>query len=112
VASATIKIFLMHEDPKRLRTAERSNWTGKAVAEPRSEFNGVVLREEAEGSGIYFLSEMDPDSGRPAIYISEAECIRNRLKAHLQKDSRSHVAFFVSKDECLTKSHIRYLGAN
>lgn len=109
VESATIKIFLVHGDPKRLRTAELSNWTGKAVAGPRSEFEGVVSREEAEGSGIYFLSGSDPDSGKPAIYIGEAECIRDRLKAHLQKDFWNHVVFFVSKDENLTKSHIRYL---
>jgi hypothetical protein len=109
VASATIKIFLVHGDPKRLRTAELSNWTGKAVAGPRSEFEGVVSREEAESSGIYFLSGSDPDSGKPAIYIGEAECIRDRLKAHLQKDFWNHVVFFVSKDENLTKSHIRYL---
>lgn len=109
VASATIKIFLVHGDPKRLRTAEVSNWTGKAVAGPRSEFDGVVSREEAEGSGIYFLSGSDPDSGQPAIYIGEAECIRDRLKAHLQKDFWNHVAFFASKDANLTKSHIRYL---
>ena len=99
----------MHGDPKRLRTAKLSNWTGKAVAGPRSEFDGVILREEAEGSGIYFLSGIDPDRGRPAIYIGEAECIRDRLKAHLQKDFWNHVAFFVSKDENLSKSHIRYL---
>jgi len=109
VAIATIKIFLVHGDPKRLRTAELSNWTGKAVAGPRSEFEGVVSREEAEGSGIYFLSGSDPDSGKPAIYIGEAEYIRDRLKAHLQKDFWNHVVFFVSKDENLTKSHIRYL---
>lgn len=109
VASATIKIFLVHGDPKRLRTAELSNWTGKAVAGPRSEFEGVISREEAEGSGIYFLSGSDPDSGKPAIYIGEAECIRDRLKAHLQRDFWNHVVFFVSKDENLTKSHIRYL---
>jgi hypothetical protein len=109
VASATIKIFLVHGDPKRLRTAELSNWTGKAVAGPRSEFEGVISREEAEGSGIYFLSGSDPDTGKPALYIGEAECIRDRLKVHLQRDFWNNVAFFVSKDENLTKSHIRYL---
>lgn len=109
MSSATIKIFLVHGDPKRLRTAELSNWTGKAVAGPRSEFEGVVSREEAEGSGIYFLTGSDPDNGKPSIYIGEAECIRDRLKSHLQKDFWNQVAFFVSKDENLTKAHIRYL---
>lgn len=107
--SATIKIFLVHGDPKRLRTAELSNWTGKAVAGPRSEFEGVISREETEGSGIYFLTGSDPESGKPSIYIGEAECIRDRLKSHLQKDFWNQVAFFVSKDENLTKAHIRHL---
>jgi hypothetical protein len=109
MTSATIKLFLVHGDPKRLRTAEISNWTGKAVAGPRSEFEGVLSREEASGSGIYFLTGSDPESGRPALYVGEAECIRDRLKAHLQKDFWNHVIFFVSKDENLTKAHIRYL---
>jgi hypothetical protein len=107
--SATIKIFLVHGDPKRLRTAEISNWIGKAVAGPRSEFEGVISRDEAEGSGIYFLTGSDPESGKPSIYVGEAECIRDRLKSHLQKDFWNQVAFFVSKDENLTKAHIRHL---
>jgi hypothetical protein len=109
MSSATIKIFLVHGDPKRLRTAELSNWTGKAVSGPRSEFEGVMSREEAEGSGIYFLTGSDPESGKPSIYIGEAECIRDRLKSHLKKDFWNQVAIFVSKDENLTKAHIRYL---
>ena len=107
--SATIKIFLVHGDPKRLRTAEISNWIGKAVAGPRSEFEDVISREEAEGSGIYFLTGSDPESGKPSIYVGEAECIRDRLKSHLQKDFWNQVSFFVSKDENITKAHIRYL---
>lgn len=107
--SATIKIFLVHGDPKRLRTAELSNWTGKAVAGPRSEFDGVLSREESDSSGIYFLTGADPESGKPAIYIGEAENIRDRIKAHLEKDFWNQIIFFTSKDENLTKAHIRYL---
>ena len=73
---STIKIFLVHGDPKRLRTAELSNWTGKAVAGPRSEFEGVLAREESDNSGVYFLTGNDTESGMPAIYIGEAENIR------------------------------------
>ena len=75
MATATIKIFLVHGDPKRLRVAGLSNWTGKAVAGPRSEFDGVLAREESEKSGVYFLTGTDPESGKPAIYIGEAENI-------------------------------------
>jgi len=107
--TATIKIFLVHGDPKRLRTAELSNWTGKAVAGPRSEFEGVVAREESEKSGVYFLTGTDPETGKPAVYIGEAENIRDRVKSHLEKDFWNQVIYFVSKDENLTKAHIRYL---
>jgi hypothetical protein len=107
--TATIKIFLAHGDPKRLRTAEISNWTGKAVAGPRSEFGDVLSREESERSGVYLLTGSDPESGRPAIYIGEAESIRIRVKAHVDKDFWNQAVYFVSKDENLTKAHIRYL---
>lgn len=107
--AATIKLFLAHADPKRLRTAELSNWTGKAVAGPRSEFDGVLARDEADKSGVYFLTGMDSESGRPAIYVGEAECIRDRLKSHVEKDFWNQAIYFVSKDENLTKAHIRYL---
>lgn len=107
--SATIKIFLAHGDPKRLRTAELSNWTGKAVAGPRSEFDSVLARDESQNSGVYFLTGMDPETGKSAVYIGEAESIRDRVKGHLDKDFWNHIAFFISKDENLTKAHIRYL---
>ncbi len=107
--SATIKLFLVHGDAKRLRTAELSNWTGKAVAGPRSELDSVLARDEAAKSGVYFLSGTDSESGKAAVYVGEAESIRDRLRGHLEKDFWNHVVFFTSKDENLTKAHIRYL---
>jgi hypothetical protein len=107
--SATIKLFLVHGEAKRLRTAELSNWTGKAVAGPRSELEGVLEREEAAKSGIYFLIGTDSESGKSAVYVGEAESIRDRLRGHLDRDFWNHVIFFTSKDENLTKAHIRYL---
>jgi hypothetical protein len=107
--SATIKLFLVHGDAKRLRTAELSNWTGKAIAGPRSEFDGVLSREEAANSGVYFLTGSEPETGQAAVYVGEAESIRDRLRNHLDKDFWNHVIFFMSKDENLTKAHIRYL---
>jgi hypothetical protein len=109
MSSATIKIFLVHGDPKRLRTAELTNWTIKAVAGPRSEFEEIIGREESISSGVYFLTGNDPESGKPAVYIGEAENIKNRVKMHLERDFWNQVVFFISKDENLTKAHIRYL---
>ncbi|RPH52987.1 MAG: GIY-YIG nuclease family protein [Desulfobacteraceae bacterium] len=112
MSTATIRIFLVHGDPKRLRTAELSNWTGKAVAGPRSEFEGVIGREESGSSGVYFLTGNDPESGKPALYVGEAENIKDRVKAHLEKDFWNQIVYFISKDENLTKAHIRYLEGN
>jgi Domain of unknown function (DUF4357) len=108
MASATIKIFLAHADPKRLRTAEMSNWTGKAVAGPRSEFDSVLARTESCNSGVYLLTGNDPETGSPAVYIGEAESIKERVRSHLEKDFWNQIVFFISKDENLTKAHIRY----
>ena len=107
--TATLKMFLAFGDPKRLRIAELSNWTGKAVAGPRSEFEKVLEREESLKSGVYFLTGIDPDTNKSAIYIGEAECIKDRIKSHLSKDFWNNIAFFITKDENLTKAHIRFI---
>lgn len=102
-------MFLAYGDPKRLRTVELSNWTGKAVSGPRSEFEKVLEREESERSGVYFLTGTDPETNRSAIYVGEAECIKDRVKSHLSKDFWNNITYFVTKDENLTKAHIKYL---
>ena len=51
----------------------------------------------------------DPETGDALAYIGEAEVIRDRLKQHKIKDFWNAVVVFVSKDENLTKAHIRYL---
>ena len=56
---ATIKLFLLRGDAKSLRTAEISNWTGKAVAAPRTELEELLQREEMGKTGIYILSGLD-----------------------------------------------------
>lgn len=107
--SATIKLFLPRGDAKSLRTAEISNWTGKAIAAPRTELDELLQREELDKAGVYILSGSDPLSGSPRAYIGEAEVIRERLRQHKTKEFWVSAVVFVSKDENLTKAHIRYL---
>jgi hypothetical protein len=49
-----------------LRTAELSNWTGKAVAGPRNEFDKALERGESLSTGVYFLTGIDPENNKKA----------------------------------------------
>jgi predicted GIY-YIG superfamily endonuclease len=94
------------------RLAEIGNWVGKAIYSPRASVNKIMNRPEFDNPGVYCLKG-DPtdDAFDEKIYIGEAENIRNRLKQHLSDSSKDfkELIFFVSKDELLTKTQIRYL---
>ncbi len=109
MSSATIKLFLPRGEAKSLRTAEISNWTGKAIAAPRTELDELLAREELDKAGVYILTGSDPLTNTPRAYIGEAEVIRDRLKQHKAKEFWVSAIVFVSKDENLTKAHVRYL---
>lgn len=94
------------------RIAEIGNWVGKAFYSPRTTISKVINREEFDNPGIYCLkSNSDSESYQEKIYIGEAENIKTRLKQHLSDPNKDfkELIFFVSKDELLTKTQIRYL---
>jgi len=105
----TIKLFLPLGNAKRLRTVDISNWTGAAIAAPRSDLDQFLSRQELTKPGIYILLGADPKDGKLSAYIGEAEDVSNRVKQHKQKDFWNTAIAIVSKDEYLTKSHVRYL---
>lgn len=85
MASATIKLYLPRGDAKSLRTAEISNWTGKAIAAPRTEFDDLLGREELDRAGVYILVGSDSLTNAPGAYIGEAEIIRDPSEAAQDK---------------------------
>lgn len=109
MTSATIKLFLPRGDAKSLRTAEISNWSGKAIAAPRTELDDLLLRDELDKPGVYILTGRDPKTDEPHAYVGEAEVIRERIKQHKSKEFWVSAIVFVSKDENLTKAHVRHL---
>lgn len=94
------------------RLSEIGNWVGKAMYSPRASVNKIMNRSEFDNPGIYCLKG-DPtdDAFDEKIYIGEAENIKARLKQHLSDPNKDfkELIFFVSKDELLTKTQIRYL---
>lgn len=109
----TIKIFLVDGTPTGIRTAELMNWTGKAVVCQRSNLAALSGRPEAKRTGVYVLTGSDPEKvTRDRAYIGEGDNVWERILSHDRdpdKDFWSTVALFVSKDENLTKAHVRFL---
>lgn len=94
------------------RFSEIGNWVGKAVYSPRSSINKIISRHEFDNPGIYCLKGDPTDKAfDERIYIGEAENIRTRLKQHLSDSNKDfkELIFFISKDELLTKTQIKYL---
>ena len=106
----TIRIYLDNGSVSGIRHAEIVNWTGQAVSSPRTQIKSLAAWEESKKPGVYFLFGIDDTSGQDAVYIGEAENVYDRLQNHIiNKDFWNEVVFFTSKDENLTKSHVKYL---
>jgi hypothetical protein len=107
-----LTVYLVDGSEFGPRFCEIGNWVGKAVYSPRSAISTILNRSEFDNPGVYCLkgSSFD-DTFTERVYIGEAENIRARLKQHLndtQKDF-NEIIFFISKDELLTKTQIKYL---
>ncbi|MEO5347202.1 MAG: GIY-YIG nuclease family protein [Magnetococcus sp. YQC-9] len=80
---------------------------------PRARLADLIQRPEAGRTGIYILSGMDPSGGfKPVVYIGESDNVGGRLVQHNTKDDKKfweQSCIVISKDQNLTKAHIRYL---
>lgn len=112
MASKSIRIYLADGTPTGLRHAEIVNWTGQALAIPRKRISELKEWTEINRPGVYFLFGETEQSEKPVVYIGESENVHHRLIQHIRsKDFWNLAIVFTSKDENLTKSHIRYLEA-
>ncbi len=96
------------------RIAEIGNWVGKAFYSSRTSISKFINRPEFDNPGIYCLkSNSENDAYQEKVYIGEAENIRKRIKQHLQNSKKEFVEmiFFISKDDLLTKTQIKYIEA-
>tara|TARA_R110001583_G_scaffold195464_2_gene373959 strand:- start:7727 stop:8695 length:969 start_codon:yes stop_codon:yes gene_type:complete len=111
----SIRLFLVDGTPTGIISAEIMNWTGHILYSPRASLAALLKRDETERTGVYVLIGENPSGDdSPKIYIGETENIRRRLYRHnsdLDRDFWDHVCVVTSKDNNLTKSHIRYLEA-
>jgi len=106
----SIRIYLADGTPSGIRHVEIANWSGQALYCPRSRFAELTKWDEANRPGVYFLFERSSNDTENRVYIGESENVIKRLSDHdRQKDFWNELVIFTSKDENLTKSHIKYL---
>lgn len=112
-AGKSIRLYLPDANVTGIRYAELVNWTGQAIACPRNRLSELQNWPEASKPGVYFLFESRLGEIRPAAYIGESENVLQRILTHdKNKEFWNELILFTSKDENLTKSHIKYLEAS
>ncbi len=113
MASRSIRLFLIDGSPQGMRTAEVGNWTGLSLVCPRTDLVRLGRRDAVRATGVYLLiGPSEALASRLKVYIGEADDVWNRLQTHdSKKDWWTWVVVFVSKDENLTKAHVRWLEA-
>ena len=106
----TIKLYIYGDDLKNIKTAELSNWTGKAYIGERKHSKLIQGIDELKSPGVYLLLSKDMNEFQIALYIGEADEVNKRINDHFRgKDWWTDFVIFISKDTNLTKSHVRYL---
>lgn len=105
-----VTVYLADASPSGIRHVEIANWSGQAVACPRSRLVELKDWPEAQRPGVYFLFEKQTADVGDKVYIGESENVVKRLTQQ-DKDQEfwNEVVIFTSKDENLTKAHIKYL---
>lgn len=108
----SIRIYLADGSVSGVRHAEIVNWTGQALAVSRNNLSELIQWPEVRRQGVYFLIGSDAETDQGRVYIGEAESVAERIPQHVgSKEFWHECVAFTSKDENLTKSHVKYLEA-
>lgn len=109
----TMRLHLVDGEARGILTAEIINWTGKVVVAPRERLDEIAKRNEVRRTGVYCLIGPDPEApSRDKVYFGEGDSVLVRLLAHSKDDSKdfwTRCVVVISKDQNLTKAHVRYL---
>ncbi len=101
-----VQIFIRDINNPRYKKVEIINWTGYAISLGRSQLKNLQ-NEKMSKIGVYIL--IGGGSEDKSFYVGESEDIIERMKQHLKKEFWNEAILFTSKDENLTKAHIKYL---
>jgi Domain of unknown function (DUF4357) len=107
----SIRVFVADGLPDGLWVVDKPNWTGVALAWPRTAYPRVRHREELDRAGVYvLLGPSDTARESQRVYIGEADVLRKRLDTqYANRDFWTRAVAFASKDVSLNKAHVRYV---
>jgi hypothetical protein len=107
----SVRLFLVDGTPQGMRTAEVGNWSGLALVCPRTDLTKLGARPEVRRTGVNILVRpSETTAAGVAVYVGEGDDVWARLTSHDdKKDFWTWVVLFVSKDDNLTKAHVRWL---
>lgn len=106
-----IRLFYVDGNHQGIVRAELMNWTGYVYAAPRASLKHLMAKEDAHGSGIYFLMSKSQElEGKYSVYVGETVNGIQRMQNHdYNKDFWDTVILVQCKDTTLTKTHCAYL---
>ncbi len=110
----SIRLFLVDGSPTGIISGEIINWTGHVLFARRSMLPELLRRPEIDSrTGVYIIFGPDYDDGAISrVYIGETDNLRKRLYDHSRdktKEFWESVCAITSKDQNLTKAHVKYL---
>lgn len=108
----TIRMFVPDGDPEGVKVVELHNWSGVAIAFPRTEWPKVGARPELNRSGVYILSGIaeGADSDLMTVYVGQGDVVGSRIKSHDEnRDFWDWGYAFVSKGDPLNRAHTTWL---
>jgi hypothetical protein len=77
-----LHLFLPDGTSDGLRIVEKSNWTGRGVVCPRSQFREAKGRPDFNKTGVYVLRGPSEEGDLPTVYIGEGDPALPRLERH------------------------------
>lgn len=106
----TITLFIM-ESKKNLKTAELSNWNGKAYIGERNQVNILQSIEELNAPAIYFLlnDPQEEKNNENYLYIGESDNVAKRLRVHSNPKEDWWNSFIAFIAPGLDKAHVQHL---
>lgn len=112
ILGKSIRIYLKEGSVTGIKLAEVVNLTIQALSCPRKKLPDLntIFSNQINIPGVYFLLGRDEETAQQKVYIGEGENVWERLKNHaVGKDFWDEVIVISSKDDNITKSHIKYL---